>query len=133
MAMPVDVLIPAAAGDAITCENAESVHAKLIIEGANAPTTREADCILRGKGVRIVPDILANAGGVIASYVEWQQGKSGVITPISETYDTIEQRLTNAFDRVLGAQTETKGDLRLAAQVVSCEELLIALRDRDWV
>jgi glutamate dehydrogenase (NAD(P)+) len=133
MAMPVDVLIPAAAGDAITCENAEAVGAKLIIEGANAPTTREADRMLRSKGVRIVPDILANAGGVIASYVEWQQGKSGVITPISETYDTIEQRMTNAFDRVLGAQGETEGDLRLAAQVVSCEELLIALRDRDWV
>lgn len=133
MAMPVDVLIPAAAGEAITAENAESVRAKLIIEGANAPTTRQADCILRGKGVRILPDILANAGGVIASYVEWQQGKSGTITPITETYETIERRLTNAFDRVLGAQTETKGDLRLAAQVAACEEVLIALRDRDWV
>jgi glutamate dehydrogenase (NAD(P)+) len=133
LAMPVDVLIPAAAGDAIVAENAEGVQAKLIVEGANAPTSPPADCILRRKGVRIVPDILANAGGVIASYVEWQQGKSGVITPISETYETIEQRLTNAFDRVLGAQGETQGDLRLAAQVVATEELLIALRDRDWV
>lgn len=133
MALPVDVLIPAAAGDAITCNNADSVRAKLIIEGANAPTTQDADRMLRAKGVRIVPDILANAGGVIASYVEWQQGKSGVITPISETYDTIEQRLTNAFDRVLAVQSETQGDLRLAAQVASCEELLVALRDRDWV
>lgn len=133
LAMPVDVVIPAAAGDAITKENAGSVQAKLVIEGANAPTDREGDCILRSKGARVVPDILANAGGVIASYVEWQQGKSGVITPISETYDTIEQRMTNAFDRVLGVQDEAKGDLRLAAQVVACEEVLIALRDRDWI
>ncbi len=133
LAMPVDVLIPAAAGDAITRENATSVQAKLVIEGANAPTSREADCILRDRHVRVVPDILANAGGVIASYVEWQQGKSGVITPITETYDTIEQRMTNAFDRVLGVHTETHGDLRLAAQVAACEEVLIALRDRDWI
>ena len=133
LAMPVDVLIPAAAGDAITCENAEKVQARLIVEGANAPTSKEADCILRGKSIQVVPDILANAGGVIASYVEWQQGKSGTITPIGETFDTIEQRISNAFDRVLGAQREAKGDLRLAAQVVACEEVLIALRDRDWV
>ncbi len=133
LAMPVDVLIPAAAGDAITHANVETIQASLIVEGANAPVDRQADSILRGKGKRIVPDILANAGGVIASYVEWQQGKSGAITPITETYDTIEQRLTNAFDRVLAVQDETKGDLRLAAHVVSCQELLIALRDRDWV
>ena len=133
LAMPVDVLIPAAAGDAITRENAEKVQARLVIEGANAPTSKEADCILRGKSIRLVPDILANAGGVIASYVEWQQGKSGTITPVTETFDTIEQRMSNAFDRVLSAQQETKGDLRLAAQLVACEEVLIALRDRDWV
>jgi glutamate dehydrogenase (NAD(P)+) len=133
LAMPVDVLIPAAAGDAITKENAAGVRAALVIEGANAPTTKEADAILLAKGVRVVPDILANAGGVIASYVEWQQGKSGTITPVEETVETIEQRLMHAFDRVMDAQSQTKGDLRLAAQLVACQEVLVALRDRDWV
>ena len=133
LAMPVDVLIPAAAGDAITKENAAGVRAALVIEGANAPTTKEADAILLAKGVRVVPDILANAGGVIASYVEWQQGKSGTITPVEETFETIEQRLMHAFDRVMDAQSQTKGDLRLAAQLVACQEVLVALRDRDWV
>jgi glutamate dehydrogenase (NAD(P)+) len=133
LAMPVDVLIPAAAGDAITRQNADAVRAALVIEGANAPTSKEGDCMLRGKGVRIVPDILANAGGVIASYVEWQQGKSGTITPVTETFETIEQRMTHAFDRVMGVQGQTKGDLRLAAQLAACEEVLVALRDRDWV
>jgi glutamate dehydrogenase (NAD(P)+) len=133
LALPVDVLIPAAAGDAITGANAAAVQARLVVEGANAPTSREADVLLRAKGVQLVPDILANAGGVIASYVEWQQGKSGTITPISETFDTIEQRMEHAFDRVMGARQETQGDLRLAAQVVACQEVLLALRDRDWV
>ena len=133
LAMPVDVLIPAAAGDAITIANADAVRARLIVEGANAPVSAEADAVLRGKGVRLVPDILANAGGVIASYVEWQQGKSGVITPIEETFETIEHRLSKAFEQVLAAQDEVKGDLRLAAQVVACDAVLVALRDRDWV
>lgn len=133
LALPVDVLVPAAAGDAITRDNAASVRAKLIIEGANAPISPEADCHLRDRGIRIVPDILANAGGVIASYVEWQQGKSGVITPITETYETIEQRLSTAFEQVLAAQKQTQGDLRLAAQVVACDQVLVGLRDRDWI
>ncbi len=133
LAMPVDVLIPAAAGDAITAANAEKVQAKMIVEGANAPVTPEADCLLRRKGVPVVPDILANAGGVVASYVEWRQGKSGVITPITDTFETIEQRLSHAFEAVLAAMDETKNDIRLAAQVVACSELLTALQDRDWV
>lgn len=133
LAMPVDVLIPAAAGEAITHTNAEAVQAKMVVEGANAPVTRQADEVLYRKGIRVVPDILANGGGVVASYVEWRQGKSGTITPMSDTFDTIEQRLGHAFESVLGAATETKGDLRLAAQVVACDEVLTALRDRDWV
>ncbi len=133
LAMPVDVLIPAAAGDAITRANADTVRARLIVEGANAPIDRDADAVLRSKGIRIVPDILANAGGVIASYVEWRQGKSGVITAVAETFETLENRLTLAFEQVMAVQRDVAGDLRLAAQVVACEELLTALRDRDWI
>ena len=130
----VDVLCPCAKENQITRDNAADVKAAAIIEGANGPTTPEADEILTEKGVYIVPDILASAGGVIASYVEWRQAKSGALTQKDETFQVIEERVTTAFDAMLKV-AEEKGcrSLRTASQVTAAEELVATMRDRDWI
>ena len=96
----VDVLVPAAVENVITKENASKIKAKYIIAMANGPITQEAQEILEKKGKVIVPDILANAGGVIASYFEWRQAKEGRLWAREETYKELENILTSAFDKV---------------------------------
>jgi glutamate dehydrogenase (NAD(P)+) len=133
LAMDVDVLIPAAVENVITERNAGRVSAKLIVEAANGPTTAAGEQILAARGVPIVPDILANSGGVIASYVEWRQAKSGAITRKEETYQTIAEQMDSAFRRVhlLGCDHRL-GD-RDAALAVAVEELVATMRDRGWI
>jgi glutamate dehydrogenase (NAD(P)+) len=95
--VPCEVLIPAAVGGVIHEGNADRIAARLIVEGANGPTTHEADAILEERGVTVVPDILANAGGVIASHLESVQAAQGVTWAAAETYAGVEQRLHSAF------------------------------------
>jgi glutamate dehydrogenase (NAD(P)+) len=129
----VDVLVPAATEDVLTADNAGAVQAKLIVEGANGPTTSEADAILNDKGVIILPDILANSGGVIASYVEWRQAKSGALTSRDETFETVDQLVLAALARVSDFSESKKATLRDAARALSVEEVVRTMADRGWI
>ncbi len=131
--LDVDILIPAAIGGVITKENAGDVKAKLIVEGANGPTTREADDILAQKGVTLVPDILANAGGVVASYDEWRKGKSGTRTKREETYASIKETILDVFEEVLDYSSKEKISLRKAALALAATHLLDTMEGRGWV
>lgn len=117
-AAPVDILIPAALGGQLTAETAPTVQAKYIVEAANDPTTPEADEIFLKKGITVVPDILANAGGVTVSYFEWVQNRSVVHWPLEEIRNRLEQRMSSAFDTVWHIAQERKVPLRTAAYIL---------------
>jgi glutamate dehydrogenase (NAD(P)+) len=112
---PCDVLIPAAVGSQIRQDNADRVKASIIAEGANGPTTPEADVILRERGVTVVPDILANAGGVVVSYFEWVQGLQYFFWQESEITARLQEIMTKAFKRVSAIASKEGTDLRTAA------------------
>jgi len=133
LALGVDLLIPAAVEGVLTHENASAVKAKLIVEAANAPVTPAAEAILGAGGVPLVPDILANSGGVVASYVEWRQAKSGAMTKAEETYETVAEQLEAAFYRVRKLAEQRGVSQRVAAQAVAVEELIATMRDRGWI
>ena len=113
--LPCEILVPAAVGGQIHPGNADKIKASLVAEGANGPTTPEADAILRDRGVTVIPDILANAGGVVVSYFEWVQGLQYYFWRESEITARLQEVMTRAFNRVwaLGAKEGT--DLRTAA------------------
>jgi len=129
----VDVLAPCARENQITRDNAGKIRAAAIVEGANGPTTAEADIILNERKIPVVPDILVNGGGVIASYVEWRQAKSGSITAKDETFEVVEDRIGIAFEDMLRVASEKKVSFRTACQISAAEELVASLRDRDWI
>jgi glutamate dehydrogenase (NAD(P)+) len=113
--LPCDVLVPAAVGGQIHADNADRIKASLIAEGANGPTTPEADEILRDRGVTVIPDILANAGGVVVSYFEWVQGLQYYFWRESEITARLQEIMTRAFNRVWALGTKEGTDLRTAA------------------
>ena len=115
---PCDVLLPAALEGQITEENAGRIEARLIIEGANGPTTLEADAILDGRGIKVVPDILANAGGVVVSYFEWVQDRYGYFWRESEIRERLEEKMVTAFRDVAGASETYHVPLRMAAYIL---------------
>ncbi len=133
LGLEVDMLIPAAIEAVITEEVAQKVAARLVVEAANGPTTAGGERILNARGIPIVPDILANAGGVTASYVEWRQAKSGAMTKAEETYDTVAEQLEVAFHRVREVADQHQVTDRIAAQVVAVGELVATMRDRGWL
>jgi glutamate dehydrogenase (NAD(P)+) len=112
---PCDVLIPAAVGSQIREDNAGRVKASIVAEGANGPTTPEADVILREHGVTVIPDILANAGGVVVSYFEWVQGLQYFFWRESEITARLQEIMTKAFNRVSAIASKEGTDLRTAA------------------
>jgi glutamate dehydrogenase (NAD(P)+) len=112
---PCDILLPAAVGSQIHTANAERIKATVIAEGANGPTTPEADVILRERGVTVIPDILANAGGVVVSYFEWVQGLQYYFWKESEITSRLQEVMTRAFNRVWNAARKEGVDLRTAA------------------
>lgn len=118
LAADVDVLIPAAIGGALTRENADAVRARVIIEAANGPTTSEADHIFDQKGILVVPDILANAGGVTVSYFEWVQNRQHFKWELTEVRRRLEAIMSDSFDRVWKIASEKKISLRTAAYVL---------------
>lgn len=130
---PVDILIPAAKGGVIDAELASKIDAKLVVEAANEPTMRDADEILYKREIPVIPDILANSGGVVASYIEWRQGKSGLITERAETYDIIEKHIRQAYLNVTGLAKNKKISLRLASDVLAVTEIVRAIRDRGFM
>jgi glutamate dehydrogenase (NAD(P)+) len=113
--LPCDILIPAAIQNQITELNAHSLRCRLVVEGANGPTTLEADAILAERGVFVVPDILANAGGVTVSYFEWVQGLQQFFWTEEEVNDRLIALMQRAFREVLGLAQERGVDLRTAA------------------
>ncbi|HSD51794.1 MAG TPA: Glu/Leu/Phe/Val dehydrogenase [Candidatus Methylomirabilis sp.] len=115
LALPCEVLIPAALGGQLTSANAGAVQARLIVEGANGPATAEADRLLRSRGVFIIPDILANAGGVIVSYFEWVQDLQFFFWKEEEVNSRLRDILTTAFQRTLTLARQERADLRTAA------------------
>ena len=129
----VDILLPCARQDVLTAENASDVRARLVVEGANGPTTGEAAQILADKGIPVIPDILANAGGVIASYVEWRKAKSGALTTAQETFELIDSRINEAFSQMLQCSAEKGCSFRQACVVIAVRELIQSMRDRDWI
>lgn len=131
--LPVDILIPAAAGGVITAANAPKIKAKFIVEAANNPTTDEAEQILQGRKVTIMPDILSNAGGVVASYVEWRKARSGSLTPVEETYQVIDSVIGEAFDAVVKIAEEFKVAYRTAAEIKAVREVVSTMQDRGWL
>jgi len=133
IAQEVDILVPAATEETITAENAARVSARMIVEGANGPTTAEADAIIADKGIPILPDILANSGGVIASYAEWRKAKSGSLTNRTETFDMVDHLVLAAFDRVTEFAESKKITPRIAARALSVEEVVHTMADRGWI
>ena len=112
---PCDVLVPAAVGSVIRASNADRIKALIVAEGANGPTTPEADVILRDRGITVIPDILANAGGVVVSYFEWVQGLQYYFWRESEITSRLQEVMTRAFNRVWAVASKEGTDLRTAA------------------
>jgi glutamate dehydrogenase (NAD(P)+) len=117
LALPCDVLIPAALGGALTAANADRVKARLVAEGANGPTTPEADAILRDKGVVVIPDILANAGGVTVSYFEWVQDLQFYFWSEDEINQRLVKLMGEAYRKVQALADQRRMDLRTAAML----------------
>lgn len=128
--LPCDILIPSALENQITRENAARLRAPLIIEGANGPTTPEADAILKENGVVVVPDILANAGGVTVSYFEWIQGLQHYFWDLSEVVARLERVMEQAFSRVADLSEKEGITLRAAALMLGVGRVANAIRLR---
>ena len=130
LALKVDVLVPAALEGQITSENADKINARVIAEGANGPTTPEADRILEDKGVLIIPDILCNAGGVVVSYFEWVQDLQAFSWDESEIRHQMKRKLLDNLDEVLAITIQTNQDLRTAAYTIAIQRIVDAVKYR---
>ena len=118
-----DVLVPAALQNVITEENAPKIQAKLIVEGANGPTTPEADPILNDKKIIVVPDILANSGGVTVSYFEWVQNKAGYYWSEAEVNTKHDEKMEIAFSHVWNNSEKYKTSMRISAYITALEKI----------
>jgi glutamate dehydrogenase/leucine dehydrogenase len=121
--LEVDVLVPAAMEDVITVSNAQNIKAKLIVEGANGPTSAKADAIINEKGVLVVPDILANAGGVTVSYFEWVQNRLGYKWTGERVNRRSDRIMKDAFDKVYTTSQEYSVSMRIAAYIVAIDKV----------
>ncbi|MEI6233974.1 MAG: Glu/Leu/Phe/Val dehydrogenase [Planctomycetota bacterium] len=119
LALDCDVLVPAALGGVITEANAHAIKAKIIVEGANGPTTTEADKILEARGITVVPDILANAGGVTVSYFEWVQGIQSYFWELDEINSRLQRIMLRAFGALWELAQKEKVSLRSAAMMIA--------------
>lgn len=128
--LPCDILIPAAKEDQITAENAGNIKARLVVEGANGPTSVEADKILDEKGVTVVPDILANAGGVTVSYFEWVQDRMGYFWKESVVNERLEDVLVASFNEVAEYTTKYKVNWRTAAYMLGVQRVVDTIKMR---
>jgi len=128
--LDVDVLIPAALENQITMENAPSIKAKIVTEGANGPTTPDAHAHLHKRGVFVIPDILANSGGVTTSYFEWVQDRYGYFWEEKDVNERLEKKMCEAFEDVLKTSLRYKVDLRTAAYIVAIQRVGTVTRMR---
>lgn len=132
LSVEVDVLVPAALENQITKEIAPKIRAKMILELANGPTTPDADVILDKKKIPVIPDVLANAGGVTVSYFEWVQNNEGYYWPEREVNDRLEKIMSKAFDKVLDTSKKYKTSLRTATYLLAVEKVAKALELRGY-
>jgi glutamate dehydrogenase (NAD(P)+) len=130
LTLDVDLLVPAALENQINEENADNIRAKMISEGANGPTTPEADRILYDRGVHVIPDILANSGGVVVSYFEWVQGIQSFFWSLDEINENLKNIMVKAFDMVWEISQEKKVDMRTAAMMVAVKKVADAMAQR---
>ncbi len=130
LALDVDVLVPAAVEGVLTHASAPSVKARWVVEGANGPTTPRADAILADRGVVVVPDILANAGGVVVSYFEWVQAQQAYWWTEAEIEDRLAQRMRQAYTAVADLARREQLSLRDAALLLSVQRVATAHRTR---
>ncbi len=133
LALDVDILIPAACENVLTNKTAPKVKAKLVVEGANGPTTREADEIFMKMGVEVIPDILANSGGVIASYIEWKSAKSGSLTSAAEVFEFIDRTIERCFESLLTLKKLRKLTNKESGLVLAVKEVINAMENRGWI
>ena len=124
--VPCDILIPAALEQQITADNAEQIQARLVIEGANGPTTPEADDILAERGILVVPDVIANAGGVTVSYFEWVQDFSSFFWSEDEINARLVRIMQEAFEAIWKVADEHRVSLRTATFIIACKRMLQA-------
>jgi glutamate dehydrogenase (NAD(P)+) len=130
--LDVDILIPAAIGGVVNKDNADQIKAKLIVEAANMPVTCGADAILESKGTKIVPDILANAGGVTVSYLEWVQNRQRYQWPANKVKDILEKRMIDAWKKVKNRAHDNDYTYRLAAYAIAVEKIHQAIKMRGF-
>ena len=128
--LDVDVLIPAALCHVITRNNADKIKAKIILELANFPTTAEADKILFKKGITVIPDILANAGGVVVSYFEWVQNNTGYYWEEEKIKQRLKEKMCRSFDTVFNASEAHKVDMRTGAYIYAIEKMQEVMKAR---
>ncbi len=128
--LDVDILVPAALERAITEKNANDIKAKIIVEGANSPTTPEADEVLRSKGIRVIPDFLTNAGGVTVSYFEWVQGLYSYFWDLEDVRKALDRAMKNAFRDSAKTLEQYNTDMRTASYILAINKVATATKMR---
>ena len=130
-AVDADVVVPAALAGTLTASRAQKLRASIVLELANGPTTPQADAVLAERGVLVIPDILANAGGVVVSYFEWVQSRQGLYWDEDDVVERLSKRMIHAYDRVRAYAKKEESSLREAAYALACMRVITALEARD--
>lgn len=133
LGMEVDILLPCAMENQLTAETAGNVKAKLVVEGANGPTTLEGDAILKEKGIPVFPDILCNSGGVVVSYFEWVQNLQNYYWTFEEVQEKQIIKMKEAFDAIWALKEEKNVDMRTAAYMIAIKRVAYAMKLRGWI